>query len=87
MLDREGAWVDYTCADLLRVIRDYSILEWGDGYRFYITKSDWVNLREVLTYMMWRYQIGTECIFGTRPANVQKALDDLIARHTNGDKK
>ena len=70
------------CADIYTAIRNYEVLlREKNNYRHYLTLADWVNLRDALTYMMWRYWIGVPPSFGERPAAVQKELDELIARH------
>ena len=71
-----------TCLDVYNKIRSYGVL--GDRYHA-LTVADWVNLREALTYLMWRYWIAVPKSFGERPAAVQEELDALIARCKTGE--
>jgi len=67
----------FDCKRVYADIVDYHILR-GDKQHpeFDLSIADWVNLRDTLSMLMWRFQIGTEIIFGERPLMVQQSFEE-----------
>ena len=84
------------CADIYDAIMQYEVLWYNEPWSpcgnnvvptpVILSVADWVNLREVLTFMMTKYWIGVPKDWGQRPAAVQKRLDEAIARNTENRK-